>query len=281
MKAKGLGRGLGALIEEADENTYTPLEIDVQAIDVCKAQPRKHFDEEKLRELADSIAQHGVIQPLILRKQGDRYLIVAGERRFRAARLAGLKQVPAVLKDIDEKEVLEISIIENIQREDLNPMEEAEAVALLMEDYGLTQEGVAQRLGRSRSAVANTLRLLTLPKKVRDYVESGQLSPGHARALLGLQDEQAIASAAEVVIRTQASVRETEKLVKRLQEPKKPPKEKASRRNPDFAAAEKTLCEALETKVTIQGGPERGKLVVEYYTKEQLEGLYEFLTSHK
>ena len=279
MKAKGLGRGLGALLGDAEatiiENPKESLEIEVSRIDVCKSQPRKNFDEEKLNELAASIKRHGVIQPLILNKKGSRYQIIAGERRYRAARIAGLKTVPAIVKDMEAGEVLQISIIENIQRENLNPMEEAMAISMLMKEYGFTQEKVAEALGRSRSAVANTLRLLVLPKSVAEMVEAGTLSAGHARTLIPLKDKKLLEAAAREVAEQDMSVRETEEYVKKLLAPAKP------RKNPEFARAEKELSEAMETKIRLSGSRERGKLIIEYFSAEQLDGLYDFLMQAK
>ena len=193
MAKKALGKGLGALMdirEEIDqEQQKTPSEIDIQLIDINPNQPRKNFDAEKLRELAESIRQHGIIQPLVLKPEKARYLIVAGERRYRAARMAGLKQVPAVIKEVTDQELLQLSIIENIQREDLNPLEEAEGIAELMAQFSLNQEEAAEILGRSRSAVANSLRLLNLPQSVKEAVVEGKLSAGHARALLAIRDK--------------------------------------------------------------------------------------------
>ncbi len=280
MKAKGLGKGLSALIDDSADVAYSGAapasEIDFNKIDICKSQPRKAFDDEKLKELADSIRQHGVIQPLVLNQEGDRYLIVAGERRYRASRMAGLKTVPAVVKNIDKKQILELSIIENIQREDLNPIEEGNAIFSLMNDYGLTQETVAERIGKSRSAVANTLRLLTLPEAVRGMVAEGVLSSGHARALIALKDPKAIESAAKTVIQERRSVRETEQLVKKMMAA--PKVKKTVKRDPDMAAAEKEMADALGTKVAIQGSDKKGKVVIEYYSKEQLDGVYMMLT---
>lgn len=272
---KGLGKGLGALMSSAElpEEQGGVLEIAVNLIDPCKTQPRQNFDKEKLSELAASVKQHGVLQPLILKAKDGRYTIIAGERRYRAARQAGLKTVPAVLKDADEKEVLQLSIIENIQREDLNPIEEAEAISRLMEQYQLNQEQVAAMLGRSRPAIANTLRLMGLSKAVRQAVASGALSGGHARTLLPLGER--MDEAAELVIKEGLSVRQTEALVKRMQEekPERPQRKKSS----EFRTAEKELGELYETKVLLSGSEERGKITLEYYSKEQLYALYDML----
>ena len=274
---KGLGKGLGALMGSMELSEEQPqggvLEIAVNLIDPCKTQPRQQFDQEKLEELAASVRQHGILQPLILKAKGGRYTIIAGERRYRAARKAGLKSVPAVLKDADEKEVLQLSIIENIQREDLNPIEEAEG--RLMEQYSLNQEQVAAMLGRSRSAVANTLRLMGLTPAVRGQVLQGALTGGHARALLPLGPR--MDEAAEIVVREGLSVRQTEALAARMQQ-EQPEKPKAARRkSTEWKAAEKELGELYETKVQLSGTEERGKITLEYYSKEQLYALYDFL----
>ena len=282
MAKRGLGKGLGALIDVSESAPVVEKsgvqEIDVNQIDVYKEQPRKIFDEEKLRELSESIAQHGIIQPLIVKKSGSRYMIVAGERRYRAARLAGLSKVPVIVKDVGAKEVLELSIIENIQREDLNPIEEAQAIAMLMDEYSFTQDKVAQRLGCSRSAIANTLRLLNLPDAVRQLISVGALSAGHARALLALKEENLIDQAAKMVVEKELSVRETEQYVKKLLErDKQAAVNSKAAKSPEIKDAERRLSTALETKVTVQGDEKKGRLTIEYYSREQLEALYEYL----
>ena len=196
MRQQRLGKGLGALISDEDINTSSASmsgvrEVDVNEIDPNVDQPRKHFDTEALEGLAQSIKTYGIVQPLIVRRVGDRYSIIAGERRYRAARMAGLKTVPVVVKEYSDAELMEVSLVENLQREDLNPIEEAQAMQMLMSEHNLTQEELSARLGKSRSAVANTLRLLTLPESVRALVESGELSSGHARCLVALRATRA------------------------------------------------------------------------------------------
>ena len=283
MAKKALGKGLGALMdirEEIDqEQQKTPSEIDIQLIDINPNQPRKNFDAEKLRELAESIRQHGIIQPLVLKPEKARYLIVAGERRYRAARMAGLKQVPAVIKEVTDQELLQLSIIENIQREDLNPWEEAEGIAELMAQFSLNQEEAAEILGRSRSAVANSLRLLNLPQSVKEAVVEGKLSAGHARALLAIRDKTLLEKAALYVLEKQFSVRETEQYVKRLLTEK--PRVSAKPANLEFETAEREIGELLETKVHFKGSSKRGKIIIEYFSKEQLYALYEYLKGKK
>lgn len=280
MAKKALGKGLGALMGMEDapsEAEKQPArEVDIQKIDINKEQPRKHFDEEKMQDLADSIRQHGVIQPLVVKPEANgRYTIIAGERRYRAARMVGLKQVPVVTKEVTDRELLQISMIENIQREDLNPLEEAQGIAALMEQFSLTQEEAAEILGRSRSAVANSLRLLNLPESVKKRIVAAELSAGHARALLAIKDRTLLEKAAAYVVEKQFSVRETESYVKRLLTERPRPQKKPQ--TPEFEAAEREIGEILETKVHFNGSDRRGRIVIEYFSKEQLYTLYEYL----
>lgn len=287
MKNKGLGRGLGALLdvnteiaknEEAKEMPV--LEADILDIDVDAAQPRKDFDAEKLDELKRSIEEHGILQPLLVKKVGDRYKLIAGERRYRAARLAGLKKVPITIREADEKTSLALSLIENIQRADLNPVEEAMAIRSLIDEFAYTQEEAATRLAKSRSAIANALRLLILPEELQELVARGSLSAGHARAILMVEDESMRKEAADKIISDGLSVRQAEDLARALnaapEETKKT--ERAPRYHaPEFVAAERELSEKLDTKVRITGSPTKGKLSIEYTSAEQLQSLYEFL----
>lgn len=277
MKNSGLGKGLGALLPS--QASSIEQGIDILLIDPCKTQPRKLFDDEKLTELADSIKTHGVIQPLVLRKTGDRYTIIAGERRFRAAKKAGLTIVPAVIKDIDDASMLEMSIIENIQREDLNPIEEAQAIDMLMKEHNLTQQMVCERIGKSRSAVANTLRLMSLPQNVQGMLISGALTPGHARAVLSLPDEKLMREAAQTMVQRGMSVREAEKYAKSLMKKLSAPKYNTV--SPEFKKAEQDLTQSLGTRVKIVGDDNSGKFVINYYNKEQLNMLYDFFMSAK
>lgn len=275
---KGLGRGLDALLGDYTQPTPEGVqELDIHLIDTNAGQPRKEFDQEKLLELADSIRQHGVVQPIILRQKGERYVIVAGERRFRAARLAGLEKVPAIVKDLDEAQVMEVALIENLQREDLNPIEEAAAIRFLMQQHDLTQEEVSKRLSKSRPAIANSLRLLTLPEPVQAYLRNGKLQAGHARALAGLQDPEAQAVLADKIVGEGLSVRAAESLAR--EQGQKPPRQKKEppATDPDLAAAEASLREWLGTKVSIQGNSQRGRIVIEYYNAELLQGIYDLL----
>ncbi len=275
---KGLGRGLDALLGDYTQPTPEGVQqVDIRRIDTNAGQPRKDFDQEKLQELADSIRQHGVVQPILLRQNGERYVIVAGERRFRAARLAGLEKVPAIVKDLDEAQVMEVALIENLQREDLNPIEEAAAIRFLMQQHDLTQEEVSKRLSKSRPAIANSLRLLTLPEPVQAYLRNGKLQAGHARALAGLQDPEAQAVLADKIVGEGLSVRAAESLAR--EQGQKPPRQKKEppATDPDLAAAEASLREWLGTKVSIQGSSQRGRIVIEYYNAELLQGIYDLL----
>ena len=228
---KGLGRGLDALLGDYTQPTPEGVqELDIHLIDTNAGQPRKDFDQEKLQELADSIRQHGVVQPILLRQNGERYVIVAGERRFRAARLAGLEKVPAIVKDLDEAQVMEVALIENLQREDLNPIEEAAAIRFLMQQHDLTQEEVSKRLSKSRPAIANSLRLLTLPEPVQAYLRNGKLQAGHARALAGLQDPEAQAVLADKIVGEGLSVRAAESLAR--EQGQKPPRQSRGKSPP-------------------------------------------------
>ncbi len=275
---KGLGRGLDALLGDYTQPTPEGVQqVDIRRIDTNAGQPRKDFDQEKLQELADSIRQHGVVQPILLRQNGERYVIVAGERRFRAARLAGLDQVPAIVKDLDEAQVMEVALIENLQREDLNPIEEAAAIRFLMQQHDLTQEEVSKRLSKSRPAIANSLRLLSLPEPVQAYLRNGKLQAGHARALAGLQDPEAQAVLADKIVGEGLSVRAAESLAR--EQGQKPPRQKKEppATDPDLAAAEASLREWLGTKVSIQGSSQRGRIIIEYYNAELLQGIYDLL----
>ena len=279
-KMKGLGKGLDALL--GDDFTNEPevkssLFLPISQVESCAAQPRKQFDPDALADLADSIRQHGIIQPLTVRKlQSGYYQIIAGERRWRAARMAGLSQVPVVVIEADDRKAMELAMIENLQREDLNPMEEAEGYRTLMEQYGLTQEETSQRVGKSRSAVANALRLLHLSDEVRALVEEGKLSGGHARALVPLTAELQ-KKAAAVIIKDDLSVRQTELLVKKLtaEKPEKPAKDAGS---VDYAAeAARELSERLGRPCKIVTGRKKGRLELEYYGVDDLNALLDAL----
>ena len=277
-KNTGLGKGLSALLgDDFSINTpQAPSTLPISQVESCAGQPRKNFDQEKLEELAESIRQHGIIQPLTVRKLSSGYYqIIAGERRWRAARLAGLTEVPAVVIEADDRKAMELAMIENLQREDLNPMEEAEGYKALVENYGMTQEQAAQRVGKSRSAVANALRLLALSPALRRMVEDGRLSAGHARALLPLSpalQEQAAAS----IIKNNLSVRQAEQLVKRLQSEPKPEKKPSPAVN-YVAEAERELSGKLGRACHIAHGKKKGRIEIEYYGVDDLNDLLEAL----
>ena len=276
-----LGRGLGALIgEESSAEKSAILELDVNELDPNLSQPRKHFDEEKLEELAQSIRTYGIVQPIIVQRSGDRFTIIAGERRYRAARLAGLTVVPVVIKEYSEMEFMEVSLVENLQREDLNPIEEAQAMRMLMDEHSLTQDELSGRLGKSRSAVANTLRLLSLPEEVRVMVVSGELSSGHARCLITLQSDHDKIMLARRIVSQGLSVRETEALVGATTG-KKAAQRKQKNAAPEIESAQGSLTTALGTRVQIVGDLSRGKIVLSYYNADQLQSLYDFLITCK
>jgi ParB family chromosome partitioning protein len=280
---KGLGKGLGALFTDAPV-VETPQEskhtLPIQKLEPNPQQPRQAFDEEALAELADSIAQHGLIQPITVRAlEGGFYQIIAGERRWRACRLAGLTEVPVNIVEADDKAAAQLALIENLQREDLNPLEEARGYETLMDRYGLTQEEVASSVGKSRPAVANALRLLKLPRSILSLVEDGSLSAGHARALIPLGTEELQKDAAGKVLSQQLSVRQTEALVKRLLRPapEAPPRDPLQ---VDYIReCEKTLSKSLGRKVNIHTGKKKGKFELEYYGEEDLQRLIDALST--
>ena len=279
-KQRGLGRGLGALIDDfsAPETQQEVTRLPLQKVEPNPNQPRRRFDEEELQSLADSVAEHGILQPLAVRAmEGGFYQIIAGERRWRAARLAGLKEVPVVVVEADDRTVMELALIENLQRQDLNPMEEAEGYRVLTEEYGLTQEQAAARVGKSRPAVANALRLLALPEDVRSLVEKGELSAGHARAVLSLPTPARQRAAAQKILTLRLSVRQAEAMCKRLAAEEKKP-EPAKRPAVNYIAeCEKALTRRLDRKVRIVSGKRKGRFELEFYGEEDLQRLYEAL----
>lgn len=270
---KGLGRGLDILLPELEEAPQSTMEISLGDIDPNPDQPRREFDKDALKQLADSIAQSGVLQPLLVVKEGVRYRIVAGERRYRAARMAGLRTVPCLVKNLTDEEIMEAALIENLQREDLNPIEEAMGIRSLMDKCGYTQEMAAKRVGRSRPAVANILRLLTLPEKVQKLVKDGKLSAGHARVLAGMENEDAQIKLAELVIEKDLSVRELEKLA--ADWGKTAPVKDA----PVLPVELTDMCERLQNVLgvhtTLRGNLKRGRIVLQYTSTEELEMIYE------
>ncbi len=274
-KKGGLGKGLDALFaDNATEDAQGAVKLRVSEIEPNKAQPRKTFDEKALTDLAESIAQHGVLQPLLVRPlPNGGYQLVAGERRWRASRMAGLTEVPVIIRELTDKETMELALIENLQREDLNPIEEAEGLQLLMENYGLTQEEASKRVGRSRPAVANSLRLLNLPEPVQEMARMGHISAGHARALLAFEDVDKLIETARMVATQDISVREVERLSKKAaQEPSKRAK-KEERRASYYTEVELALTEALGRKVKVGGGKGKGTLEIEFYSMEDLADL--------
>ena len=270
MAKRGLGKGLSALISTdlTDENQVKVVSIN--DIEPNKEQPRKLFDEDKLEELSTSIKEHGIIQPLIVKKEEDYYVIVAGERRWRAARMAGLKEIPVLIQDYTTKEVMEISLVENIQREDLNAIEEAKAYEALINNFSLTQEELAARVGKSRSAIANTLRLLQLDESIQELIIQQQITEGHGRAILRLPDKKSQLELVEKIIKNSMSVRETEKKVNEILD--KPQKKKVkNKKEVIYRETEEKIKNILGTKVQITKGKKKGKIEIEYYNENDLE----------
>jgi len=284
---KGLGKGLGALmpsdgIPETQKDSV--VELKINDISPNSAQPRKLFNEDALQELADSIKENGVIQPIIVAKRGKGYRIVAGERRWRASRLAGLSVIPAIVRDLTDQQTMEQALIENIQRQDLNPLEEAFAMDNLMKEHGLTQEALAKKLGKSRPAIANTLRLINIDESLQDFVRNGDLSAGHARALLAITDREEQKKAADIVMTKELSVRETEELVKTILSPKSPSRKTASKGSSAIAISTKDVEHKLTsfygTKVKLKLKDEvkgKGSIVIEYYSYDDLDRLLEMM----
>jgi len=278
MNRKALGRGLGALL--ASDRTIDlpePGEIDVDSIVPGPMQPRTHFDDAGLNSLTESIRSHGVVQPILVRRVGDHYEVVAGERRWRAAKQAGLRTIPAVVRDVADKDLLEVALIENLQREDLNPIEEAQAYSKLIETVGLTQEALAERVGRDRSYITNYLRLLKLPQDIQELVKQKRLSTGHARTLLGLPHVDQQRMVARQIIANDLSVRATEDIVRKRTSTGSAKRQSAGRPadDPNIRAAENKLRRALGTQVRILEEPTgSGKLEIGFFNREDLDRLY-------
>lgn len=275
MKKNALGRGLDVLLPQLDDQIGTQ-EVDINLLDINPGQPRKAFDKEALEQLADSIRELGLLQPILVQREQGRYRIIAGERRYRACRLAGLKRVPIVERDMSTEESMLAALIENLQREDLNPMEEATAIRHLMDATGLTQEEAAKRLGKSRPALANTLRLLTLPPKLQKLVMDRQLSEGHARVLAGVKGAALQEQLAQRAIAEGLSVRAFEALCKKAQEevPQRPQKDRLAPELDDFA---RRLQRLTGVRANITGTLKRGKLTLSYKSAEELDSLYRAL----
>lgn len=286
---KGLGKGLDSMIPEKKTKAELKevadksfIEVKISEIDPNIGQPRKSFNEDELLELAESIKIHGVIQPVILTKRGKRYELIAGERRWRAAKLAGFAKIPALVREYTDKEIMEVSLIENIQRQDLNPVEEAEAFKNLIDEYKMKQDDLAERVSKSRSAITNALRLLKLDEKVKAMLAEGLITTGHARALLAVEDKDKQQQLATKIFDEKLSVRETEKLVKALSEGKENKKEEKTSEKLAYRKLEDSLKSILGSKVSIkskQGG--KGKIEIDYYSMEELDRITELFATIK
>ena len=280
--AKGLGKGLAALLGDNVMDTSeekSSLYLPISQVESCASQPRKQFDPDALADLADSIREHGIIQPLTVRKlQSGYYQIIAGERRWRAARMAGLDQVPAIVIEADDRKAMELAMIENLQREDLNPIEEAMAFKRLLQEFQLKQDEVAERVSKSRTAVTNSMRLLKLSPRVQQMIIDDMISTGHARALLAIDDEEQQFILANKIFDEKLSVRETEKLVKALKNPKKEVKKEKPEHTFIYENIEEQIKNIMGTKVSVnQKANGKGKIEIEYYSEEELERIYDLL----
>jgi ParB family chromosome partitioning protein len=275
MNKTGLGKGLGALIETESTENNGIVELRINEIEPNINQPRKRFDDDKLKQLSESIKQHGVVQPIICKKEDDAFRIIAGERRWRAARMAGIEKIPVIIKDLSSKEIMEIALIENLQREDLNPIEEAEAYEKLMGEFKMTQEEVSKTVGKSRSAIANSTRLLGLDNETKNYISNGQLSSGHARTLIPIADIEMRIKTAKDIIDRDLNVRDTEKLVKRLLTKKNRTKQKE--KDCDLIEIENKLKNIFGTKVKLLHGNKKGKIVIEYYSNDDLNRILDMV----
>ena len=281
-KKFGLGKGLEALISENEENineSGNKLFIPLNKIKNNADQPRKSFDNEKIAELAESIKHHGIILPLILMKKNDDYVIIAGERRWRAAKMVGLKEVPAIIMDVTDKEVLELSLIENIQRQDLNPLEEALAYKKLIDNFKFTKEELSKRIGKSRTAITNCMRLINLDDRVKEYIIQGVLSEGHGRALLAIDDGDLQYAIAQKVIDESLSVRELERLIKKVYatEKKKKNDDKVDDNNIYYKNIEEKLQSYFGTKINLSYKKDKGKIEIEYYSEEDLQRILDMM----
>lgn len=275
-KKFGLGKGLGALIpDETDDKNSVNL-IPINMIKPNEKQPRKNFDAEKIEQLAESIREHGIVQPVVLKREDEIYIIIAGERRWRAAKAAGIKEIPAVIMDITDKEILEISLIENIQREDLNPIEEAVAYKRLIDEFSLTQEELSKRVGKSRTAVTNCLRLMNLDSRVQEYLIEGILSEGHGRALLAISNKDIQYNLAKTIIDEGLNVRDIEKLIKGLNNVKHE-KVKDNKENIFYLDIKDKLQEYFGTKVQLISKKNKGKIEIEYYSEDDLQRILDIL----
>ena len=284
MKKKGLGRNAVFGEDFSFENISTEIDkeyvhqLPINKIDVNKAQPRKTFNQETIQALADSIEANGMLQPITVQKNGERYEIIAGERRYRACRLLKLETIPAIIKELSPRQVCELALIENLQREDLNPIEAAWAIDSLMKDYALTQEEVSKRIGSSRPAIANALRLLKLPEDVKNLIVSGDLSAGHGRAFAVLEDKKLISSLAEECVKCAWSVRQAEQKVKELLNKKPSKAKKEKKRVAEFDRIEENMRMYMGTKVKINGNDKKGKIEIEYFSRDDLERIISILS---
>ncbi|PHV70611.1 chromosome partitioning protein ParB [Sporanaerobium hydrogeniformans] len=286
MKQRGLGKGLNALLSDEALNVGGDNHVGVQMVNINDIetnfdQPRKKFNQEELQELSLSIRQHGILQPLIVRKKDNKYEIVAGERRYRAARMAELNEIPIIVKEFDDKQTLEIALIENIQRQDLNAMELACAYNLLMERFDLNQDEVADRVGKSRPSVTNILRLMNLTPYAQEKLRENLISFGHARAILSIKDIKVQKQLVDYIIGKKLSVRETEKYVQGLLNEKEGKKEKKEAYNPFYREIQENLQKSLGTKVTISMGAKKGKIEIEYYSDDELERIISLMHVNK
>lgn len=279
-KKYGLGKGLGALIPEEEIDTEKNNSITKISINLIKAneqQPRKYFDQQKISELSQSIKDHGIIQPLVLKQEGNKYIIIAGERRWRAAKLAGIQEIPAIIMDVSNREVMEISLIENIQRQDLNPIEEAKAFNRLIKEFNLTHEELSLKIGKSRTAITNTMRLLNLDDRVQQYLMESVISEGHGRALLAILDKDLQYKIAQKVIDEDLSVRVLEKYIKDILENKNKDEKKEKVINPYYRDIEDKLEGFFGTKVNINSKKNKGKIEIEYYSEEDLQRILDMI----
>lgn len=279
-KKRGLGRGLEALFDESPQvqETEEITEISLDEIRPNPYQPRKTFDNKSLKELSESIKENGVFQPIIIRKSVNGYEIIAGERRFRASKLAKKKTIPAIIRDFDEAQMMEVAVLENLQREDLTPLEEAQAYEMLQKNLGLTQAEVSKRLGKSRPYIANYLRLLTLPQKTKRLLQRGELSMGQARTLLGLKDKDSIDDLARKVVKNGITVRQLESLVAKLNEKEKKPKKKAIKKSAFIRASESQLTDKFGTSVNITEGKKgNGHLAIDFSSTDELNRILDLL----
>lgn len=282
-RKRGLGKGLSALLpSEPMENLLEEeheqagiWDINIDLIEANKAQPRKQFDKKALEELKKSIEEFGILQPIIVRKKKDKYEIIAGERRWRAAKAAKLQTIPCIIRTTDEREAMKLALIENVQREDLNPIEEAVAYKSLLDDYSLTQDKLAKTLGKSRSYIANTVRLLNLDPEIADYIESGKLTAGHGRALLSIEDKETRLATAEDIINKQVNVRQAEDMAKKAKKTRSRP---ATKKDPFIVDIEEELMRNLGTKVSLTTRKKGGKIEIEFYNNEDLERILEILS---